>query len=130
MTGADCSLEEGAQTEIDQPAQPAVKPGPNAHQGQVNAAVKSEASAAAADPSGGIGGAAREQIKAFVARIERLEEDKANVMADMKEVYAEAKSMGFDTKVLRKVIALRKVDARERQEAEALLELYLGAVES
>ncbi|WP_412545464.1 DUF2312 domain-containing protein [Maricaulis sp. MIT060901] len=82
------------------------------------------------DQSDSIGGAAREQIKAFVARIERLEEDKANVMADMKEVYAEAKSMGFDTKILRKVITLRKVDARERQETEALLELYLGAVES
>ena len=82
------------------------------------------------DQSDSIGGAARGQIKAFVARIERLEEDKANVMADMKEVYAEAKSMGFDTKILRKVITLRKVDARERQETEALLELYLGAVES
>ncbi|MEP3073779.1 MAG: DUF2312 domain-containing protein [Maricaulis sp.] len=76
-----------------------------------------------------MGGAAREQIKAFVARIERLEEDKANVMADMKEVYAEAKSMGFDTKILRKVVSLRKIDRRERQEADALLELYLGAVE-
>ena len=81
------------------------------------------------DQSDAIGGAAREQIKAFVARIERLEEDKANVMADMKEVYAEAKSMGFDTKILRKVISLRKIDRRERQEADALLELYLGAVE-
>lgn len=82
------------------------------------------------DTSDAIGGAAREQIKAFISRIERLEEDKANVMADTKEVYAEAKSMGFDTKVLRKVIALRKVDKRERQETEALVELYLGAVEA
>lgn len=82
------------------------------------------------DQSDAIGGAARDQIKAFVARIERLEEDKANVMADMKEVYAEAKSMGFDTKILRKVVTLRKVDRRERQETEALLELYMGAVES
>ncbi|MDF1768101.1 DUF2312 domain-containing protein [Maricaulis sp.] len=81
------------------------------------------------DESDAIGGAAREQLKAFVARIERLEEDKANVMADMKEVYAEAKSSGYDTKILRKVIALRKIDRHERQEAEALLELYLGAVE-
>lgn len=77
----------------------------------------------------GIGGAAREQIKAFIARLERLEEDKKQVSEDMKEVYSEAKSMGFDTKILRKVISLRKVDARERQETEALLELYLGAVE-
>lgn len=76
-----------------------------------------------------IGGAAREQLKAFVARIERLEEDKAGVMADMKEVYGEAKSTGYDVKILRKVVALRKIEAHERQETEALLELYLGAVE-
>ena len=88
------------------------------------------ASSGPTDESDAIGGAAREQLKAFVARIERLEEDKANVMADMKEVYAEAKSSGYDTKILRKVIALRKIDRHERQETEALLELYLGAVES
>ena len=81
------------------------------------------------DQSDAVGGAAHEQIKAFVARIEPLEEDNAAVMADMKEVYAEAKSMGFDTKILRKVVSLRKIDRRERQEADALLELYLGAVE-
>lgn len=81
------------------------------------------------DRSDAIGAAAREQIKAFISRIERLEEDKANVMADIKEVYAEAKSFGLDPKILRKVISLRKVDKRERQETEALLELYLGAVE-
>lgn len=73
--------------------------------------------------------ATREQLKSFVARIERLEEDKANVAADIKEVYAELKSQGFDTKVMRKVIALRKIDRLERQETEALLELYLGHVE-
>lgn len=77
----------------------------------------------------GMGAATRDQIKAFVARIERLEEDKAAIMADIKEVYAEAKSTGFDTKVLRRVIALRKVSRHERQETDALLELYLGAVE-
>ncbi len=73
--------------------------------------------------------ATREQLKSFVARIERLEEDKANVAADIKEVYAELKSQGFDAKIMRKVIALRKIDRAERQEAEALLELYLGHVE-
>ena len=81
------------------------------------------------DQSDAIGSVARDQLKAIVARIERLEEDKQAVMADIKEVYAEAKSNGYDTKTLRKVIALRKVDRHERQEAEALLELYLGAVE-
>lgn len=81
------------------------------------------------DQSDAISGAARDQIRAFISRIERLEEDKSNVMTDMKEVYAEAKSMGFDSKILRKVISLRKIDRRERQEADALTELYLGAVE-
>jgi len=80
------------------------------------------------DASDAVGVVARDQIKAFVARIERLEEDKAGVMADIKEVYAEAKAMGFDTKVLRKVISIRKQDREERQEQEALLELYLGAL--
>jgi len=81
------------------------------------------------DQSDAIGGAARDQLRAIIARIERLEEDKANIMADTKEVYAEAKANGYDTKVLRRVIALRKIDRHERQETEALLELYLGAVE-
>jgi uncharacterized protein (UPF0335 family) len=76
-----------------------------------------------------IDGAARDHLKAFVSRIERLEEDKANVMADTKEVYAELKSMGFDVKAMRSVIRLRKIERAERQEMEALLDLYLGAVE-
>lgn len=80
------------------------------------------------DESDAMGAAARDQIRALIARIERLEEDKAGVAADIKEVYAEAKSMGYDTNVLRKVISIRKQDAHERQEQEALLELYLGAV--
>lgn len=75
-----------------------------------------------------IGEAAREHLKSFVQRIERLEEEKANIGADLKEVYAEAKSMGFDTKVLRKVISLRKMDRNDRAEMEAMLDLYLGAI--
>lgn len=75
-----------------------------------------------------IGGVAKDQLKAFVSRVERLEEDKQAIMADTKEVYAEAKAMGFDTKILRKVIAIRKQDRNERAEQEALLELYLGAL--
>jgi len=82
-----------------------------------------------ADPTDAIGGVAREHLKSFVARIERLEEDKANVAADIKEVYAELKSMGFDVKAMRQVIRLRKIDRQERQEMEAMLEMYLGAVE-
>lgn len=80
------------------------------------------------DESDAVGSVARDQIKAFVARIERLEEEKATIAADIKEVYAEAKAMGFDTKVLRQVIRIRKQDRHERQEMEALLELYLGAL--
>jgi uncharacterized protein (UPF0335 family) len=81
------------------------------------------------DNSDAIGGVAREHLKSFVARIERLEEDKANVAADIKEVYAELKSMGFDVKAMRQVIRIRKIERAERQEMEALLDLYLGAVE-
>ena len=70
-----------------------------------------------------------DQLKSIVARVERLEEDKAAVTTDIKEVYAEAKSNGFDTKVLRKIVALRKIDRHVRQETEALTELYIQAVE-
>jgi len=80
------------------------------------------------DQSDAIGAAAREQLKAIVARIERLEEEKKGIADDIKEVYAEAKANGYDTKVLRKVISLRKQDRNERAEQEALLELYLGAI--
>jgi uncharacterized protein (UPF0335 family) len=80
------------------------------------------------DESHSISGAAREQLKRFVARIERLEEEKASLAADIKEVYAEAKSFGYDSKVLRKVISIRKMDRHEREEQDALTELYLGAV--
>ena len=71
---------------------------------------------------------AQDQIKAFIERIERLEEEKASIAGDIKEVYAEAKGNGFDTKVLRKVVAIRKQDHAERMEQEALLELYLTAL--
>lgn len=68
------------------------------------------------------------QLKSLVQRIERLEEEKKSLSEDIKEVYAEAKANGFDTKVLRKVISLRKVDAIERAEENALLEIYLNAL--
>ena len=71
---------------------------------------------------------AQGQLKSILERVERLEEDKAAVMADLKEVYAEAKGNGYDVKVLRKVIAIRKRDANERAEEEAILDLYLQAV--
>jgi uncharacterized protein (UPF0335 family) len=67
-------------------------------------------------------------LKAFVERIERLEEEKASIAGDVKEVYAEAKAQGFDTKILRKVVALRKRDVSERREEEEILDLYLQAL--
>lgn len=76
-----------------------------------------------------MGQATREKLKQFVARIERLEAEKAELAADIREVYAEVKTFGFDTKVMRKVIGLRKVEAAERAEQEALLDMYMGAVE-
>lgn len=71
---------------------------------------------------------ARDQLKSIVERIERLEEEKQALADDIKEVYAEAKANGFDTKTLRTVIRLRKQDKAERQEQEALLDLYLHAL--
>jgi uncharacterized protein (UPF0335 family) len=71
---------------------------------------------------------AQGQIRAIVERIERLEEEKKTIAADIKEVYAEAKGNGFDTKILRKVISLRKKDANELQEEEALIDIYLAAL--
>lgn len=75
-----------------------------------------------------IGGIAKEQLKSVIERIERLEEDKAHLAADIREVYAEAKANGFDTKTLRQVIRLRKMDADDRQEQEYMLDLYLNAL--
>ena len=72
--------------------------------------------------------AAQGQLKSIVERIERLEEDKAGVMADLKEVYAEAKGNGYDVKILRKVVRIRKQDRAKRLEEEAILDLYLSAI--
>ena len=75
-----------------------------------------------------LNGTAQTQLKTIIERIERLEEDKAAVMADLKEVFAEAKGNGFDVKILRKVIRIRKQDRAKRQEEEAILDLYLSAI--
>ncbi|MCA1492400.1 DUF2312 domain-containing protein [Sinorhizobium alkalisoli] len=73
-------------------------------------------------------GFARDQLRAFIERIERLEEEKKTIADDIKDVYGEAKSMGFDTKILRKVISIRKQDQDERLEQEAILDTYLQAL--
>lgn len=71
---------------------------------------------------------AQDQLRAFIERIERLAEEKAAIAADIKEIYAEAKGNGFDTAILRQVIKIRKMDANERAEQEAILELYMSAL--
>ena len=68
------------------------------------------------------------KLKSLIERIERLEEDKAAVANDLKEVYAEAKGEGFDVKIVRKVVRLRKQDTAKRQEEEALIDLYISAI--
>ncbi|GBU17262.1 MULTISPECIES: DUF2312 domain-containing protein [Methylobacterium] len=76
----------------------------------------------------GAGGVAAEELRQFIERLERLEEEKAAIAGDIKDVFAEAKGRGFDTKAVREILRLRKQDFSERQEAEAILELYMQAL--
>ena len=71
---------------------------------------------------------AADEIRSFVERVERLEEEKKTIADDVKDVYGEAKSRGYDVKVLRKIVALRKLDPNERDEQEAILDLYKSAL--
>jgi uncharacterized protein (UPF0335 family) len=73
-------------------------------------------------------GFAKEHLRSFVERIERLEEEKKALSDDIREVYSEAKGTGFDTKVMRQVLRLRKMESADRQEQEAMLDLYLSAL--
>lgn len=75
-----------------------------------------------------ITGAAQTRLRTIVERIERLEEDKTGIMADIKEIYDEAKGEGFDVKILRQVVRLRKQDPLKREEEGAVLDLYLTAI--
>ena len=68
------------------------------------------------------------QLKSIIERVERLEEEKKTIADDIKEVYAEAKGSGYNTKILRQVVRLRKIDINERRESEAILDLYMQAV--
>lgn len=72
---------------------------------------------------------AKDQLKSLVERVERLETEKQALSDDIKDVYAEAKSHGFDPKIMRKVVRIRKMDAAERSTEEELVDLYLSAVE-
>ncbi|WP_339913020.1 DUF2312 domain-containing protein [uncultured Brevundimonas sp.] len=71
---------------------------------------------------------AQGRLRTIIERLERLEEDKAAIMADMKEVFLEAKGEGYDVKILRKVIRIRKQDKAKRQEEDAILDLYMSAL--
>ena len=71
---------------------------------------------------------AADELKQFIERIERLEEEKAGIQGDIKEVFAELKGRGFDAKAVRTIVRLRKQDYSERQEQEAILELYMQAL--
>jgi uncharacterized protein (UPF0335 family) len=71
---------------------------------------------------------AQDQLRAIIERIERMEEEKKAIADDIKEIFAEAKGNGFDTKVLRQIVRIRKQDHAERMEQEALLELYMAAL--
>ena len=75
-----------------------------------------------------VGGITAEQLRSYIERIERLEEEKAAIAADVREVYAEAKSNGFDVKIMRQVLRLRKLDPDDRSVQEALLDLYKRAL--
>jgi uncharacterized protein (UPF0335 family) len=71
---------------------------------------------------------AKEQLKSLIERIERLEEEKTGIATDIREVFAEAKGNGFDTKIMRQVLRLRRKSTAERQEEESLLDLYCSAL--
>lgn len=75
-----------------------------------------------------VNGIAADRLRSFVERIERLEEERTALGADIREVYSEAKSVGFDTKILRQVVRLRKMDTADRQEQEELLTIYKEAL--
>ena len=78
----------------------------------------------------GPGGIAGDRLRSFVERIERLEEEIKGLTDDKKDIYAEAKGDGFDVKILREVIRVRKQDKKERDERESLLDVYLHAIET
>ena len=80
------------------------------------------------DGADDIGDVAGKRLLAFIERIERLDEEKSALAEDIKEVYAEAKGVGFDVKTMRKIVRIRKMDAEKRREEDELLELYCSAI--
>lgn len=90
-----------------------------------HSAVTKAAILGAADDVGGVGG---KRLKSIIDRVERLETEKAGIADDIKEIFAEAKGTGFDPKIIRRIIKLRKMDAEKRQEEDSLLDLYKRAI--
>ena len=76
-----------------------------------------------------VGGVAGEHLRSYIDRIERLEEEKAGLAADIRDIYAEAKGNGFDARTMRRIVTLRKLDQSERNEQDALLDLYRRALD-
>jgi uncharacterized protein (UPF0335 family) len=74
------------------------------------------------------GAVARDQLRSIIERIERLEEEKKTIADDIRDVYGEAKANGYDTKVLRKIVAIRKMDQNDRLEQDAITDMYLHAL--
>lgn len=79
-------------------------------------------------PHGGVEAVAAAELRQFIERIERLEEEKTTLQDDIKEVMVEAKGRGYETKIIRQIVRLRKKDANERNEEEAILDLYMTAL--
>ena len=77
-----------------------------------------------------VGGVAKDRLKSIVEHIERLEEEKLALVADIREVYSEAKGAGFDVKVMRQLIRLRKMDSEDRSQMEAVLDVYERALDA
>jgi len=75
-----------------------------------------------------VGGIAVEQLRSVIERLERMEEEKAAIAADIRDIYSEAAGSGFDRKAIRAVLKLRKLDSAEREEQETVLETYLAAL--
>lgn len=76
-----------------------------------------------------VGGIAADRLRSLIERIERLEEEKKGIAADIRDIFAEAKSAGFDVKIMRTILKLRKMDAADRDEEEAVLEVYRKALD-
>lgn len=82
-----------------------------------------------ADEKNDVGGISADRLRSLIERVERLEEEKSGITSDIRDIYAEAKSAGFDVKIMRQIIKLRKMNAADRNNQECILELYKKALD-